>query len=389
MGGSRSAERCSPERPFHRTAASGTAPATPGSTRARVLRGRKRTRAGAQWSHDPAGASWHRVPRHPGADGGRAGQRARRSRSRTPAGLARCRAPCSTWTASATELAAIRAQTTGRSTSTSSATPSRSPTPSATGPGGRAVAVLRGVRHRRQRHSGGTRTSAVQRRDRRRARGVQAGGGELPLRPAVARTWWLACARWGAKILSSATTVDEARWLEAHGVDAVIAQGLEAGGHRGIFLSEDLSTQIGTLALVPQIVRGREGPGDCRRRHRRREGRRGRHGAGRGRRADRHRLPAVPGGDDQRAASRGARRAIARASPPSPTSSPAVPLAASSIASCASSGPMSAAAPGVPAGGAGRLRAAREGRERWAATTSRRCGRGRTPAAAGRSPRPT
>ena len=58
----------------------------------------------------------------------------------------------------------------------------------------------------------------------------------------------------GAKILSSATTVDEARWLEAHGVDAVIAQGLEAGGHRGIFLSEDLATQMGTLALVPQIV---------------------------------------------------------------------------------------------------------------------------------------
>jgi nitronate monooxygenase len=60
---------------------------------------------------------------------------------------------------------------------------------------------------------------------------------------------------WGAKILSSATTVEEARWLEAHGVDAVIAQGLEAGGHRGIFLSEDLSTQIGTFALLPQIVR--------------------------------------------------------------------------------------------------------------------------------------
>lgn len=58
----------------------------------------------------------------------------------------------------------------------------------------------------------------------------------------------------GAKILSSATTVDEARWLEAHGVDAVIAQGLEAGGHRGVFLSDDLSTQTGTLALVPQVV---------------------------------------------------------------------------------------------------------------------------------------
>ncbi len=60
---------------------------------------------------------------------------------------------------------------------------------------------------------------------------------------------------WGARILSSATTVDEARWLEAHGVDAIIAQGLEAGGHRGIFLSDDLSTQVGTFALLPQIVR--------------------------------------------------------------------------------------------------------------------------------------
>ena len=60
--------------------------------------------------------------------------------------------------------------------------------------------------------------------------------------------------RWGARILASATTVDEARWLEEHGVDAVIAQGLEAGGHRGMFLSEDLETQVGTFALVPQIV---------------------------------------------------------------------------------------------------------------------------------------
>jgi nitronate monooxygenase len=61
--------------------------------------------------------------------------------------------------------------------------------------------------------------------------------------------------RWGAKILSSATTVEEALWLEAHGADAVIAQGLEAGGHRGLFLSEDLSTQVGTLALVPQVAK--------------------------------------------------------------------------------------------------------------------------------------
>ena len=59
---------------------------------------------------------------------------------------------------------------------------------------------------------------------------------------------------WGSKILSSATTVDEACWLEQHGVDAIIAQGLEAGGHRGIFLSDDLTTQVGTFALLPQIV---------------------------------------------------------------------------------------------------------------------------------------
>ena len=60
---------------------------------------------------------------------------------------------------------------------------------------------------------------------------------------------------WGSKILSSTTAVEEARWLEAHGVDAIIAQGLEAGGHRGIFLSDDLTSQVGTIALVPQMVR--------------------------------------------------------------------------------------------------------------------------------------
>ncbi len=59
----------------------------------------------------------------------------------------------------------------------------------------------------------------------------------------------------GSKVISSATTVEEARWLEAHGVDAIIAQGLEAGGHRGMFLSDDLTTQVGTFALVSQIVR--------------------------------------------------------------------------------------------------------------------------------------
>ncbi|PRA27539.1 NAD(P)H-dependent flavin oxidoreductase [Pseudomonas poae] len=58
----------------------------------------------------------------------------------------------------------------------------------------------------------------------------------------------------GAKVLSSATTVEEAIWLEQHGCDAIIAMGIEAGGHRGIFLSDDLNTQIGLFALVPQIV---------------------------------------------------------------------------------------------------------------------------------------
>ncbi|WP_050797396.1 NAD(P)H-dependent flavin oxidoreductase [Hylemonella gracilis] len=60
---------------------------------------------------------------------------------------------------------------------------------------------------------------------------------------------------WGSKILSSATTVEEALWLERQGVDAVIAQGLEAGGHRGHFLSREVSTQMGTFALLPQIAR--------------------------------------------------------------------------------------------------------------------------------------
>lgn len=59
---------------------------------------------------------------------------------------------------------------------------------------------------------------------------------------------------WGSVLLSSATTVEEALWLQAQGVDAVIAQGVEAGGHRGMFLTEDLTTQVGSFALLPQIV---------------------------------------------------------------------------------------------------------------------------------------
>jgi nitronate monooxygenase len=58
----------------------------------------------------------------------------------------------------------------------------------------------------------------------------------------------------GAKIISSATTVAEARWLAERGVDAVIAMGFEAGGHRGNFLTQDMATQVGTMALVPQIA---------------------------------------------------------------------------------------------------------------------------------------
>lgn len=58
----------------------------------------------------------------------------------------------------------------------------------------------------------------------------------------------------GAKVLSSATTVAEAVWLERHGCDAIIAMGYEAGGHRGMFLSEEITSQIGTFALVPQIA---------------------------------------------------------------------------------------------------------------------------------------
>jgi nitronate monooxygenase len=62
----------------------------------------------------------------------------------------------------------------------------------------------------------------------------------------------------GCRVMASATTVAEARWLEARGVDVVIAQGYEAGGHRGMFLASDLdaalATQSGAMALVPQIV---------------------------------------------------------------------------------------------------------------------------------------
>ena len=58
----------------------------------------------------------------------------------------------------------------------------------------------------------------------------------------------------GAKVISAATTVEEARWLEARGVDAIIAMGNEAGGHRGMFLAKTIESQVGTFALVPQVA---------------------------------------------------------------------------------------------------------------------------------------
>ena len=58
----------------------------------------------------------------------------------------------------------------------------------------------------------------------------------------------------GCLVIGAATTVAEARWLEEGGCDVVIAQGTEAGGHRGHFLSDDLAMQPGTFALVPQVV---------------------------------------------------------------------------------------------------------------------------------------
>ncbi len=58
----------------------------------------------------------------------------------------------------------------------------------------------------------------------------------------------------GCKVMASATTAAEAKWLAERGCDAVIAQGSEAGGHRGMFLTDDVTSQAGTFALVPQVV---------------------------------------------------------------------------------------------------------------------------------------
>ena len=58
----------------------------------------------------------------------------------------------------------------------------------------------------------------------------------------------------GCIVMSSATTVREAIWLEEHGANVIIAQGAEAGGHRGMFLTDNIAEQPGTFALVPQVV---------------------------------------------------------------------------------------------------------------------------------------
>ena len=71
----------------------------------------------------------------------------------------------------------------------------------------------------------------------------------LPETRLLARVWGS-----GAKVIASATTVAEARWLEERGCDAVIAQGFEAGGHRGTFIGGGVDTQVGTMALVPLVA---------------------------------------------------------------------------------------------------------------------------------------
>jgi len=58
----------------------------------------------------------------------------------------------------------------------------------------------------------------------------------------------------GCLVMGSATIVKEAVWLEANGADVIIAQGAEAGGHRGMFLTDNIAHQPGTFALVPQVV---------------------------------------------------------------------------------------------------------------------------------------
>ena len=191
---------------------------------------------------------------------------------------------------------------------------------------------------------------------------------------------------WGARILSSATTVEEARWLEARGVDAMIAQGVEAGGHRGMFLTDDTHA-AGTFALVPQIVKA-------------------------------VRVPVIAAGGIADAAGVAAAMALGAAGVqvgtsyllcPEATTKRAASRRARSDASRLTAltnlftgrpargivnrlmrelGPMSDGA-GVSAGGVGHRAAQSHSREPWRAATARRCGRVRTRADASRFPRRT
>lgn len=66
--------------------------------------------------------------------------------------------------------------------------------------------------------------------------------------------WVAAIQAWGGQVWSSATTPQEGLWLQDHGCDVVVAQGLEAGGHRGHFLRPDLQGQMGLMSLLPALV---------------------------------------------------------------------------------------------------------------------------------------
>lgn len=99
----------------------------------------------------------------------------------------------------------------------------------------------------------------------------------------------------GIFVISSATTVAEAKMLERRGVDAIIAQGTEAGGHRGTFTGVDMGMQPGLFALLPQGRRCCPRPGHCRGGHCRRAHRGGRIRPGRKRCSTRNRVPALQG----------------------------------------------------------------------------------------------
>ncbi len=151
-----------------------------------------------------------------------------------------------------------------------------------------AQALLRRVRHRSERAGAGEQPCAVRRGILRRRRGASS-------RRSSAST--SACRRRRSHAREGGGLQGDRRrrrrwprrvWLDERGCDAIIAQGYEAGGHRGMFLTDDLAAQVGTFALVPQVADAVQGAGHRRRRHRRRPRHRRGAGARRRRRADRH-----------------------------------------------------------------------------------------------------